>query len=330
MNVVIVQLGNPPKAFFWENLDNLSRFHSINEIYVISDLKEVVTRAQKQGFKGHLYITPASLIELFSRHSYSKKFRNGFWQYSALRLFALLDFCQSSDDGSALHIESDVLLMPNFPFADIARQNQLMWFNFNDNRDVASLVWIPSKVQASWMYSELFKIFSQDSTMTDMTALRKLKLIANNRVSYFPSKLNKTNVEHGASNFESLAENNHYLPIERGIFDGASIGMWLTGEDPMNHRGMLRRLRHLSDGPIDLRARQFRVIENCLYLVERDSLLEVYNLHIHSKNRYLFGRNGKIFLRIFVALSNKKVSFPIFLPMVFLNLALNKCKSLIK
>ena len=327
MNIALVQLGNLPKAYFWENLDNIKRNHAANEIYVISDLKEVITKAQNRGFNGHLYINPTSLNELFSRHSFSKKFRNGFWQLSALRLFALLDFCQSRDEGSVLHIESDVLLMPNFPFASIASQTKLMWFNFNDSRDIASLVWVPSQKQAFWMYRELLTIFSEDPMMTDMSALRQLSLMAHDQMLYFPSIPYTTTLKDRQSNIDHIAKHSPDILEDHGIFDGAAIGMWLTGEDPKNHRGMLCRLIHLSDGPIDLRDRKFKVIKDCLYLVEQDSLLPIYNLHIHSKNRYLFSKNGTFILRLFVSLSNKKISFPIFLPLTFLYLLLNKMKN---
>ncbi len=326
MIIALVQLGNLPKPYFWENLDHIRKCHATDGIYVISDLKEVITDAQKRGFKGHLYITPDSLNELFSRHSFSKKFRNGFWQLSSLRLFALLDFCQRSKDESVLHIESDVLLMPNFPFGRIESQSKLMWFNFNSQRDIASLIWIPSQRQAIWMYHELFTIFSEDPTMTDMSALRALSVKAGDQICYFPSSLKATSMHDVDSNLEMNSKQTLEATIDHGIFDGAAIGMWLTGEDPNNHRGMLRRLRHLSDGPIDLRDSKFKVIENNLYLVGPEKLHPVYNLHIHSKNRYLFSESGTHLLRVFVSLSNKKISIPIFMPLTFLRLVLNKMK----
>jgi hypothetical protein len=326
MNIALVQLGNSPKAYFWENLEHIKKFHAANEIYVISDLKEVITNAQKRGFKGHLYITPASLNELFSRHTLSKKFRNGFWQLSALRLFALLDFCLSSDEESVLHVESDVLLMPNFPFSTITSQSKLMWFNFNNDRDIASIIWIPSQRQASWMNHKLFKIFAEDPTITDMSALRKLSMMADDQINYFPSSPHTATGKVEDSSIEHVTKHKSKILRDQGIFDGAAIGMWLTGEDPNNHRGVLLRLRHLSDGPIDLRNRQFKMIENNLYLVERDVFHPVYNLHIHSKNRYLFSRNGTFLLRFYVLLSNKKMNFPIFMPITFLHLFVNKMK----
>jgi hypothetical protein len=330
MNIALVQLGNRPKAYFWKNLDHIRKLHDSDRIYVISDLQEVITKAQKRGFKGHLYKTPASLDELFSKHAFSKKFRNGFWQLSALRLFALLDFCLNSDDESVLHIESDVLVMPNFPFVEISRQNNLMWFNFNHDRDIASLIWVPSQKQASWMHQELLKIFSENPKMTDMSALRNLSVKANDKICYFPSRPGTTSVGDSETNTDVIEKQTLRIPNQNGIFDGAAIGMWLTGEDPNNHRGMLRRLRHLSDGPIDLRGRKFAVMNKNLYLVEQDSFLPIHNLHIHSKNRYLFTGKGIHILRFLVLLSNKKISLPIFMPLSFLFLGLNKMKNIWK
>lgn len=328
MNIALVQLGNPPKAYFWKNLDHLRRFQPNDEIYVISDLKEVISKAQQKGFKGYQYVIPESLIDLFSRHSFSKKFRNGFWQYSALRLFALIDFCESGEERSVLHVEADVLLLPNFPFATISIQKKLMWFNFNNDRDIASLIWIPSRKQASWMRTELFSIFSEDAKMTDMSALRKLSLKAHEEVCYFPSKPKSTTPRIMNSYLDYSVNNSPEILEDQGIFDGASIGMWLTGEDPNNHRGVLRRLKHLSDGPIDLRNVKFKVIESNLYLVDQNTFVPVYNLHIHSKNKHLFTKNGKHILRLYVFLSNKKWNLPLFIPQTFLQLTINKMKNI--
>lgn len=330
MNIALVQLGNQPKAYFWQNLDHLRRSQPNNDIYVISDMKEVISQAQQKGFKGYLYVIPKSLIELFSKHSFSKKFRNGFWQLSALRLFALIDFCESGEEKSVLHVEADVLLLPNFPFSTIAIQQKLMWFNFNNDRDIASLIWIPSQRQASWMRTELFSIFSADPTMTDMSALRKLSLKGYQEVCYFPSNSQSTNPKLKNSNFDSFVKETPEILEDQGIFDGASIGMWLTGEDPNNHRGVLRRLKHLSDGPIDLRDVKFKMIESNLYLVDQDIFVPVYNLHIHSKNKYLFTKYGKHFIKIYVFLSNKKWDIPLFIPKTFLQLTINKMKNIRK
>lgn len=328
MNIVFVQLGNPPKEFFWENLNYLRRLRPSLEINVISDLEEVINRAERMRFKGFTYATPESLRNLFSNHAYPKEFRNGFWQLSALRLFALLEYCEKNKEQSVLHIESDVLLLPNFPFETIAIQEKLMWFNFNNDRDVASLIWIPSHRQASWMRDGLIEIFSEDPMMTDMSALRKLSLKAPEMVSYFKS--NPHHLDGGAeASFAQITGGTiQEAQLEVGIFDGASIGMWLTGEDPNNHRGMLHRLKHLADGPIDLRETKFVMIERNLYLKDRSYLIPIYNLHIHSKNRFLFTKYGSNILRICVLLSNRKIGFPIFLPVTFIRLALNKIRNI--
>jgi hypothetical protein len=217
--------------------------------------------------------------------------------------------------------------MPNFPFSAIASQRKLMWFNFNTDRDIASLIWVPSQRQANWMHHELFAMFSEDSTLTDMTALRRLSLNAQEQIDYFPSSPYKSIPEDAKPYLETISKHGQEKMTDYGIFDGAAIGMWIAGEDPNNHRGILRRLRHLSDGPIDLRARRFKMIESNLYLVDENSLIPIYNLHVHSKNKYLFTRHGTQILRFYVSLSNWKIGYPIFLPFTFARLVYNKIKN---
>jgi hypothetical protein len=98
-----------------------------------------------------------------------------FWRYSIERLYALAEWHSVNPDQKLLHLESDIFIMPNFPIEKLEMVNHISWCSFNNSHDVASLVFSPSNSDTSWMLNELEEILIENSSLTDMTGLRKLK-----------------------------------------------------------------------------------------------------------------------------------------------------------
>lgn len=330
MIITLVQLGNKPKRYFWNNLNRLIHTFGAENVCVISDLENVLTQADKKKVITYKYTVPQEVSNLFENHNFSHKFRNGFWQLSAIRLFAILDYSIASSDTSVLHIESDILLMPNFPVEAISKLKMPTWVNFNEDRDIASLVYLPSSTESLWLKDELICLFRNDANLTDMSALRLLSEHRPKEIGYFSSKFpmeidSDKDTTQQDLNFRNQFKENHPL----GIFDGAAIGMWLTGQDPNNFRGLLKRMKHLEDGPVDLRNVKFGIQRQCLTVSDGVNSWSIYNLHVHSKNSFLFGNFGHFLLKLFVFLSNNGIELTFFHPLKFIMLGFNKVKKTI-
>lgn len=324
MNFVLVQLGSKPPKFFWMNIKHLRRTFPDSLITVISDSKQTLNTAINFDCDTYLYAQSDQVKQIFHNHAYAKDFRNGFWQYSSIRLFALLDYVSSSNIRNVLHLESDVLLFANFPLKQVMSHDGLMWCNYNEQRDVAAIMYIQNSQYAKWMLHKLYEIYRLDSTQTDMSALRTLAIQHPKKITYFDDGSRKLSSEKSSYKVARDSSKNLFGSELEGVFDGATIGMWLTGEDPRNHKGYLVRLNHLDEGSIDLRNLKFNVDGISLGVLKEGTQIPIYNLHIHSKNRLLFSRKNIQILKLYVFLANMNCAFRIFQPVIFLRLAKGK------
>jgi hypothetical protein len=326
MNLVLVQLGNKPPKFFWMNIKHLRRTFPHSFITVISDSQRTLNKAIKLNCHTFLYAQSDLVKQIFNSHAYSKDFRQGFWQYSSIRLFALLEYVSSSNARNVLHLESDVLFFGNFPLKQIENHDALIWCNFNEQRDVAAIMYVPNSFHAEWMLQKLYEIYEQDSLQTDMSALRTLARWHPQKITYFDGGFKKLSNKQSNYKIDHVSERIPFGSELEGIFDGATIGMWLTGEDPRNHKGYLVRLNHLNEGNVDLRTLKFNMDESVLSIHKDGVQIPIYNLHIHSKNRMLFSPLNLQVLKLYVFLANNDCKVRIFQPRIFLGLVNSKLK----
>lgn len=221
------------------------------------------------------------ILELMRRVS-DFHFRNGFWKYTFLRLFALGDYHETCPMEPILHIESDVILMPNFPWLDFVRLERLSWLGVSELCDVASLVFSPNSHETNFLLSEIRKYAQIDPTTTDMYSLKIFAKENPTRHSYLPSLTPATT--RNDEIFDVEAENQ--LKKFHGYFDPSALGMWYFGQDPKNKYGV--RKRYFIDETYYLDPREAQpFFENGRLF---DSLgLNIYSLHIHSKFLPLFG-----------------------------------------
>jgi hypothetical protein len=213
-----------------------------------------------------------------------------FWRYSIERLYALAEWHSINPDQKLLHLESDILIMPNFPLEKIEVIKQISWCSFNHSHDVASIIYSPSNTDTNWMLNELELLLIEDSTLTDMTGLRKLKEKFPHRTSYLNSG-------------EEVA----YLG---GAIDAAPYGMWLCGRDPRNHKGVTRRFLELPESDINPNSVTFHYGHKSHLRIKKSEgpELSLFNLHVHSKHKAIFRNHWRLVMRAYVITS--KIQFP--------------------
>lgn len=209
-------------------------------------------------------------------------FRSGFWKYTFLRLFALDEFHKTCPLVAILHIESDVILMENFPWQKFKSLNKLAWLGVNNLCDVASLVFSPNSDETNFLMSQIRKIAQDDPNTTDMYSLRQFVVKNPTRHIYLPSlTMENSRIP---DKFDSSAM--EQLSYFQGYFDPSAIGMWNFGQDPKNRYGI--RSRYYIDKSYDLDPSKSK------YFYENGRLLDsgglnLFSLHIHSKYLPLFG-----------------------------------------
>jgi hypothetical protein len=211
-------------------------------------------------------------------------FRDGFWKYTFLRLFALEKFHETYPDEPILHIESDVILMPNFPWEKFKSLSHLAWLNVNSLCDVASLVFSPNSNETHFFVNELRTIAKEDPATTDMLSMREFVLRNPGRHIYLPSLTERNSRVPDVYDEDAKSQLANFY----GYFDPSAIGMWNFGQDPKNLYGFRNRF-HL-DSSYDLNPSKSDYFFEDSRLFDSNGL-NIYSLHVHSKFLPLFSED---------------------------------------
>lgn len=298
--VAFVHLGETkPKHLFpnMRRVRNQTRNAGI-EVVLIGTSQELLREANNQGFQAMQYDTAPEVESLLLDHEkvFDHDFRRGFWRFSIERLFALASIFDQIEDAMVLHIESDILTFTNFPFETIFGLEETTWAKLNEATDVGSLIFLPSREKSKLFSSTLAEVLTQEISLTDMTALSKLGM-QDPRVRYFPiaesstsEYLNFSNLSHASS----MRVTDLY-PKFNGIFDSAPIGMFELGQDPRNNWGLVRRGIKLDHSGVF--AERYKLVLCNDGTLKTSKGIEVFCLHVHSKEVKLFKEDGEKFLQ---------------------------------
>jgi len=327
IEIVYVQIGTAKAPHLIANIKLVrSMFPNMLINCVVS--KNSITHNSLPDYVNAIMYKPNNLIDsILNKKSIDIRFRDGFWRYTFERLLALHEAHICRPNSSLIHIESDILIFPNFPFNSFRKVTSICWLPFNESRDAASLMYFPTLNKSLDFHVDLKNLLGRSKQINDMEALRTLR-------AQFPQKyqlLPSSDVE-----FKKLTNvsNNEDLRLQKvfdGIFDSAPIGMWLTGIDPRNNFGVthffatntIKKLGtriNPSAYPLHLRNEGNLVFKN------GSKLLNVYNLHVHSKSNKIFSNTWRREITKLTKLSTKnrcfyKFSFPVLIELLTSNFA---------
>jgi hypothetical protein len=255
-------------------------------------------------------------------NAHDQNFRRGFWRFSLERLFALEEFHRKNPGLRILHIESDVLLLPNFPWKELEMVDQILWNNYNVDRDVSALHYFPSYNLHRVFLDDVQIELKRNPKHTDMTVLAAVRDLHKSIYSLFPS-LSQSQMQLRSPLNSSpellIAKISETRFFNGGIFDGAPFGMWLAGHDPRNNYGkaLIHDSSPLSSGDsvIDPRNVGYEMdVEGNVFIkpLRGGEKLSLWNLHIHSKSLKLFSDNWTHELRRLVNLTENPKEIPFF------------------
>ena len=129
-------------------------------ILFISDHKSHLKKAAGLGVETYLYLPPRETDDLFKSTVHNITFRHDFWRTSVERIIAIQQYQTESNHEKLLHIESDVMLMPNFPWSKVEKLDKLAWLSANSFLDCAAFLYSPSISATEWLVKELKKKLS--------------------------------------------------------------------------------------------------------------------------------------------------------------------------
>lgn len=280
--IVFSYIGNAIPDFLIENIRRMSELFSTNDIYLIcsSSYPHLESIPRLTVLTNRDYLNSREVQYSLNNLTHETVFRNGFWRYTIERLFSIHNLLSISGMTDFLYVESDVILMQDFPFAEVrskAKKHPIIWSEHSDDNDSAALIYMSGHEHITWFIQQLINELSINPSHTDMSALKSIRRKFPQMVGIFPSNISS------ARSFEWS-----------GVFDSAAIGMWLTGQDPRNNYGvtLVRDSNHLKSRGERFEVEGIRGIEyilsNTLRVNYGDISVPIYCLHIHSKNKRLF------------------------------------------
>ncbi len=307
-----VHLGGPPPKHLLLNLNKTNRLFPNIFLYLITDHPEYFT-----------IIHPDIVLFKYTRSENHKitfnklddKFRSGFWILTIERLFALEQFHNSNPNLKILHIESDVILSPNFPWHKFFEFEKLAWGLYNQNHDVAALLFTPNQSETNFLLKEIELILLNDNQVTDMTALSIVRRNNPSRIAVLPSltqpKSTLTNINSSITPSEELLASNMTQHFS-GVFDNLALGVWVAGFDPRNSFGFtIVRTQELfitGDSYLDPNNSKIKINSEGRIFITADNLeTELFSLHVHSKNVKLFSVNWQIELEKLLSYEKRKI-----------------------
>jgi hypothetical protein len=270
--IVFVHLGDNPSPTLIPFAKFALKNNPGSEMFLITDSKH-----HWRDFPGRVIVSrkrnKASIKHLVQRSRYNEKIAGGYWVKTYERIFALSNLYGNIDPNlPIIHIESDVLLQDSQILENalnIQVEHEIAVPRFSEDLGIASILY--SKNIESLIYGlkklDILGRSNPDICTNDM----KLLGLALNRniVSELPTWTNSRSV--------SSSGNRKYL------FDGAAIGQYLFGRDPI-HTDNVRISGYENPAfPIKPSDLSWHLERNTICASDGENYYYFANLHIHSK-----------------------------------------------
>jgi hypothetical protein len=269
MKVILISIGNF-QEYIIENIKNLLLYNN-TDITVITEkpffylLKDFT----------NIELIDCRILDDLNYNNTSnldKGYRNGFWHLCSLRLFYLYSYIKKYNIINSIHLENDVMLYENLDKLKPFFKN-IVYATFDSyDRVIPGIIYIPN--------GDAFKpiIENYNNNLNDMQNLAKFNETVIEPLPIYPiiDNINKFNKNYNDFNC---------------IFDAAAMGQYLGGVDKRNQDGDTRGFIN-ETCVIKYNNYEFKWIkENDLYkpyVIINNKLIQIINLHIHSKELYKF------------------------------------------
>jgi hypothetical protein len=285
VNLAVVYLGKKIPSYVYENLNYLQSTFPHETIYFVSDNQEALHRALRAGVKTFKADQNSTMIQRLQENSnHPKNFRAGFWLHTTSRFFALMELSSCLQE-PIIQVEADVFLFPTFPTLRFQSINKLAFPLESPTTGAASIFYIPTTHSIEIFVRFILESIAKNGGETDMTLLGKYWEKYPENVEILPSIPKQAITE-----FDQHASKAAFGGPQSfaGVFDPLTYGMYLLGEDPMNNYGRTIFGRKPQTHLISKIQLSFEQRAGKLYLMLNGEAVEIFCLHVHSKNLLMF------------------------------------------
>lgn len=281
--IVFIQIGNPIPGYALENIKRTTRLFSQKHFFLVVDEKVFKTVPEELKNLTNLTIFVSDLGKNAIGSTVSPKdFRQGFWQYTKLRLCTLRELHREFPQFSLLHVENDVLLLPDFLNFSFELIELTSWLFHTEQDDSGAILFTPSPDSTDNFVEKFMTEIEDESTNSDMRILNRMR-------TRFPSDFGLLPTLNS-----SLLGPNDDLSMEHPMvevsgFDPAFLGIWMFGDDARNRFGLSKKFTILGRGKYILpELLDFDPKEPSLFINESKRKTKVLSVHVHSKKIEVF------------------------------------------
>jgi hypothetical protein len=281
--IVFIQIGNPIPGYALENIKRTTRLFAREYFFLVVDEKiyNTVPEELKKLSNLTIFVTDLGKNAVGSNVSL-KDFRQGFWQYTKLRLCTLRELHRAYPQFSLLHVENDVLLLPDFLTFSFKSIELTSWLSHTEQDDSGAILFTPFSASTDNFVEKFMAEIQNECTNSDMRILNRIRKTFPLDFGLLPT-LNS-----------SFLDPNKTLSSENTIdevcgFDPAFLGIWMFGDDARNRLGLSKRFTFLGRGKAILsELLDFDPKERSLFINKSKQKTKVYSVHVHSKKTEVF------------------------------------------
>lgn len=281
--IVFIQIGNPIPVYALENIKRTTGLFAQENFFLVVDEKVFKTVPAELKILANLTIFVSDLEwSSISPNVGPKDFRQGFWQYTKLRLCTLRELHLEYPQFSLLHVENDVLLLPDFLNFSFDSIELTSWLSHTVQDDSGAILFTPSSASTDTFVERFMAEIENEGMNSDMRILNRMRKTFPSDFGLLPT-LNS-----------SILGPNEDLSSEHPIdevsgFDPAFLGIWMFGDDARNRFGLSKRFTILGKGKAILpELLDFDSNENSLFFNKSKQKNKVLSVHVHSKKTEVF------------------------------------------
>ena len=290
LEIVLVYLGKQRMPeYVFANLNYLKNTFPDRKTVLISDNVKTIESLGKSSIETFLcsdYLDTSP--EAYLNGIPDLQFRGGFWFYTIARFFAIEQYLKTRPDNPILHVESDVLLLRNFPFEKFNSLNGLAFPLVNLDYAAASTLYISDFAAASALCEFSRLETYANPKITDMDILGSSLLPERVPVTYLPTAFGGEN--HFQDWVPPIGRESLTSGVEKfqGIFDAMTWGQYLTGEDPRNNYGKKRIYGVQTHHSVAVDTYRTGFLNGEIIISCECGSYPLYSIHVHSKDLQLF------------------------------------------
>jgi len=287
-NIILVHIGDLFYDYINDCIEQILIFNENCELYLIissihndkiinKNIKLINIENIKKTEK-HLFFQNNSQL--------NTTFRGGFWKFATERFFYIEDLMIQYELKNVFHVESDVLIYFDFnDYLSIFDEKYKIAAVFdNDDRCIPSIMYFKNINYIS----DLNDFINKNKYLNDMEVISLYKKNSNiiDSLPIIPSSYKEIKTFNGkTSNNPDKFYNNYEL--FNSIFDGACIGQFIGGIDPIHADGGSSGFINKDSLLIPSNFEYIWEIQNnkkILFAMYNGEKIKINNLHVHCKN----------------------------------------------